>query len=373
MSAPIEIHRELNEAVKLKSKKLGRAARRRKSKARSIHMALQSLLRGEQEGEDNIVNEESQLPSDRSHSLPGVIVRRQEKMQNPESAAQQLSESSICTSIENDKAMLVSQLGYMPGNAIGVVGRTQDLKTLYPELYQVLQKFEKSRAVKGTADKAETDIGKEGKLPTALQLYPLVVRNVHTGGKSGRKFKSRKRVHGEIVGDSTSQQKVDAENLAKLTELNDAVDTQDSIMVLEPFPTMYWLTHPLLKTLISQLEIGTINNVIEMEKKLKSCTKNLEQMKLAHKQYGETRWLLLTEEDKDDVRKRKWTDAVGSVRGVAGIRKHDTIKCLHTHCAHYLAYLGAQNEVQNPNTEVNLVGKWVLEAVEEAVKEMQNE
>ena len=61
------------------------------------------------------------------------------------------------------------------------------------------------------------------------------------------------------------------------------------------------------------------------------------------------------------------------MRGVAGIRKYDTVKCLHTHSAHYLAFLGQNSSGQDSDAcemiEENLVGKWTLKAVEKAVQE----
>ena len=91
------------------------------------------------------------------------------------------------------------------------------------------------------------------------------------------------------------------------------------------------------------------------------------------------------------VRERRWNNALGDERGVAGIRKFEYVKCLHAHAAHYLAYCGfvqrqkhqqneeiqdgmnKQNKITNENDfdstyfVENLVGKWVLEAVEELI------
>lgn len=55
--------------------------------------------------------------------------------------------------------------------------------------------------------------------------------------------------------------------------------------------------------------------------------------------------------DIDVIRRRGWESSLGLAVGVAGISKPGTIKCLHTHFAHFLA------------TGQNIVGKWVQEAL----------
>ena len=347
-------------------KNLGRAARRRKAKTRSIDIALQSLLNG-----GDGVQEQDQLqevPSDRSQSLPGVLQRRKENQ----------------IAFDKDEPLLVSQLGYMPGNAIGVVGRVQNLMELYPCLYELLAKVDSKRYAKNniTVGKGEDEnnfIATSS--PTALKLYPLALRKVFKGGKSGRKFKSRKRGHNEISQKEPNEHDAKADtNLQQSTDDNGTQSKEtngiDTDSVVEPFPTMYWLTHPLLRTLISQIELGSTQNVIQVQETLASSTEHLSKMKKAHESYGKQRWNLLTDDDKKDVTVRKWTDAVGSVRGVAGIRKYETVKCLHTHSAHYLAFLGQNTKLDNKLSdetsggiiEENLIGKWTLQAVERVVK-----
>ncbi|GFH51089.1 hypothetical protein CTEN210_07565 [Chaetoceros tenuissimus] len=303
---------------------MGRAARRRKAKAKSIDQAVEAVLRGE-------TIEEEHLPTDRSQPLPGVLIRRKEKQ----------------VEFDRDETFLVSQLGYMPGNAVGCVGRVSHLKSLYPYLYNLLKRLDAKRNEK----LGDNQMKDAGDMPTALQLYPLAIRNIHTGGKAGKKFKSRKRGHEEMT-------KIEV-NLEKTSDGKGAEQT-----VIEPFPTMIWLTHPVLKTLISQVELGSTDNVTKMQEKLHSKKEYLDKMKLAHESYGTDRWNLLTEDDRDDVTKRKWTEALGNKRGVAGIRNFGSIKCLHTHSAHYLAYLGM---TETAMTE-NLIGKWTLECIEEIAK-----
>ena len=402
---------------KKKSRKFGRAARRRRAKTRSIDLALEALLKGEPENKDEAQQREN-LPTDRSQSLPGVLQRRQENQ------------------IEFDKCepLLVSQLGYMPGNAVEVVGITQNLQHLYPCLHRLLVKVDSKRYsnihvstdlvlpknkhkhgdddddddnddAKSKTDKHESCDVSVGSIasPTALKLYPLAIRDVFQGGKSGRKFKSRKRGHDQITEVGSKFPDEPSENSA--IEEESESHTNNSIknsnfpssntnanvnIVIEPFPTMYWLTHPLLRTLISQIELGSIDNVTQVQQKLASSPQHLSKMKIAHESYGRERWELLTEDDKRDVLERNWKDAVGSVRGVAGIRKYETVKCLHTHSAHYLAFLGqnlktssrkdrkgivSEDDIDSSSgtdlVEENLIGKWTLEAVEKLVRNLE--
>jgi hypothetical protein len=66
----------------------------------------------------------------------------------------------------------------------------------------------------------------------------------------------------------------------------------------------------------------------------------------------------LTVEDQELIENRKWGPALDDSRGVAGIRNHAAVKCLHAHTAHYLA--GCPD---------NVVGRWVVEKLREMVAE----
>lgn len=52
------------------------------------------------------------------------------------------------------------------------------------------------------------------------------------------------------------------------------------------------------------------------------------------------------------VKTRGWETSLGLGVGIAGSRKPATIKCLHTHFAHFLA------------NGQNVVGKWVQDALD---------
>lgn len=278
----------------------GRAARRRKAKLRAIQEAEEKAWAG-------IVEvAEGGTPTDRNRIWPGVLERRSEE---------QLS--------KEDEAALVGQLGYLPGNAVRVAARSSSIP----------------------------DLGIEGNVPIVLQLYPIAIRDSYEGGRSdGRKFKGRKR------GNSRIQQKQGAED----GEQNP--DETDDGPLIEPFPTMYWLTHPLLRTLTSKQEVGHTHNVKILEARLGREESALASMVKAHDNYGESRWNLLTPEDQENISGRGWEAALRAT-GVAGIRKPFAIKCLHAHLAHYLSGGGADN----------LVGKWVLDELLQHVKDRKEQ
>lgn len=377
-----------------RGRKLGRASRRRQHKIRAIRQSVQILLSGtnnessETQG-NNSMGEATEdenltcLPTDRSRSLPGVITRRRQlnhgQFHNGDDCDSTKSQLQGNGFYKEDERMLTSQLGFIPGNAISVVSRVKDIQQMYPALFTLLSKPPVEKYGTDTVTNISTEQKEDH--PMVLQLYPLVTRDIYHGGKSdGRKFKSRKRGYSKAIGEEQSEKNQnDNENKNNNPEANKKDETTTTI---EPFPTMYWLTHPYLRTLISQLEIEPTRNVKTMEEKLSSQPNYIQTMKYAHESYGNQRWELLTEDDQQNTIDRKWVDALGMKRGVAGIRNFQTVKCLHTHAAHYLAQVstrilqnkakedhGVATENNNNDDDVkeNLVGRWALEAVEELI------
>ena len=393
----------------------GRAARRRKVKARSINEATKALLNGKgltlpkgtSAGATATTDEPNEFlglgtPQDRDRSLPGAILRRREESQDYKTKCmekQTLGDVGVNGWYAREEEMLMAQLGFIPGNGVSVSGRIRDLETRYPHLFQLLQsqsvvrnEFKDDNVAKKSVLMCDLDS------PTVLKLYPLAIRDVFVGGKSGgRKFKSRKRGRHEISSGekdaSITEQPVDrddgdrekaSQKSRKLDStskdrkgdipvqdpecglIHGDIGTDDlNSMTIEPFPTTFWLTHPALRTLVSQLEIGSTDNVMEMEKRLSLSTEDRTTMKNAHHSYANIRKKLVTPSDADFIKKRKWEESIGSERGVAGIRKHETVKCLHAHTAHYLATLNSSGDGK---TCENLVGRWAMEAIENMVK-----
>ncbi|KAI2491214.1 Protein of unknown function (DUF501) [Fragilaria crotonensis] len=270
----------------------GRSSRRRKAKMRAVHEAEERLWNVSAITPSMDEGDKSRFVGggDRDRIWPGVLERRSEMW------------------LDADEINLVGQLGYLPGNAVAVSARS----SLVPQL------------------------GIVGDVPIVLQLYPIAMRDAYAGGKSdGRKFKGRKRCPSK-----------------RPESPDDEVDLEERVLI-EPFPTMYWLTHPLLRTLTSKLEIGDTHSVKILEERLSTDDYALELMKEAHKAYGEARWKLLTSDDQAQMELRRWKESLAEDVGVAGIRKPFAIKCLHTHLAHHLS--------GGPGSDKNVVGKWVLE------------
>jgi len=200
----------------------------------------------------------------------------------------------VCSLTEDDKRSLVAQLGYIPGNAVSVAARVGDV---FPTFYR------------------------DDSSPLVLKLYPLVLRKESDSTKSRRK---RKRHH------------------------DDSNDKDDTL--IEPFPTTFWVTHSRFKALISKIELR--NQGTEYEKRLLNDPQLLETMVRAHRTYGEERQAMVTKEDRDYISKRGWDPALDPSKGVAGIRNHGAVKCLHAHAAHFWS-----------GCHENVVGKWVSEEV----------
>jgi hypothetical protein len=281
--------------------RLGRSSRRRKAKVRAIQQAEELhwnqiiVVDGNEYGKEDLHIDKVQ-PNHVSDNIHGR-----------ETCIHQL-----------DQIALIGQLGYLPENAVAIVARVSDLLPLEKYFYNRKEMYHDS--------------------PLVLQLYPIALRNCFSGGKSdGRKFKGRRR--GPIIEPETSN----------LSESN------PNLIIREPFPTIYWLTHPLLRIIVSKLELGEECNVKVLEARLAKDEDAMQSMILAHNAYGAARWDMMTEADQVEMEQRRWKKSLDTSCGIAGIRKPFAIKCLHTHVAHYLS--------GGPGSDQNIVGKWVMDQV----------
>lgn len=287
-------------------KNMGRNARRRRQKVLAIEAAAAQAVIGNasspSNGNPNIV---SILPKDRGYLWPAV--------------------KDLCQLTENDKHALITQLGYLPGNALKVVARVKDY---FPSL-------------------------QNGQEPLALQLYPLVLRDESDSTRSHRK---RRRPQEDTNDDNNPP-----------SPSSEVGDSRKNPLV-EPFPTMYWVTHPRFRALISKLELAGVvdeesssdggGSIRQFQDRLQREIKSLDSMKRAHGQYGQQRYELITDGDWEYIRNRKWEGAFAKARGVAGIRNPSGIKCLHSHAAHYWS---GCNE--------NVVGQWTSDQVQRLLDE----
>jgi hypothetical protein len=297
------------EVKKTKKKSLGRIARLRRRKIVAIETAAAEAAVGKVSSA--FVN--SIIPQDRGYQWPAV--------------------KDLCQLSDKDKHALIRQLGYLPGNAIKVAARQKDY---FPSL--------------SDNQRDNGDDGDDGDdEPMAIQLYPLVLRNESDSTKSHRKRQQRQE---------------DEHNNLSHPGQSPVSDSKKNPLV-EPFPTMYWVTHPRFRAIISKLELaqqqqtqddakqsseGTIRH---FEKRLQTDSTSLDSMRSAHDQYGQERREVITQDDWKYIQERKWESAFAVTRGVAGIRNPAGIKCLHAHAAHY--WSGCKD---------NVVGKWVSDEVQ---------
>ncbi|MCA8956685.1 MAG: DUF501 domain-containing protein [Planctomycetes bacterium] len=103
---------------------------------------------------------------------------------------------------------------------------------------------------------------------------------------------------------------------------------------LVPFPTLYWLTCRQLVRAVSRLEMRGL--IAELEQELAADPELLRQLAEDHRDYARSRWELLAPEDREAARAAGLTDDLQQ-RGIGGLVKWNTVKCLHLHVAHHLA------------------------------------
>jgi hypothetical protein len=291
------------ESSRKRRRNLGRSARRRRKKILEVEALANSNSAAIAEEPSLTVplNKNNILAKDRQHVWPSVQILRQ------------LDAS--------DEQSLLNQLGYLPGNALQAAARADAIPGLDPN---------------------------HPTAPVVLQLYPIVVRDETDGKRRHHKPRVRKQ--------QQQQQQRPSINGEETTCSSTTVDDTRHHL-LEPFPTIYWVTHPRLRALISKLELDQVG--VALEKKLKEDLVAMEQMKRAHLLYGQERQALLQESDWEWIRQRNWQDAFGENRGVAGIRNPASVKCLHAHAAHYWS-----------GCEENVIGKWVAEYVLQLISDV---
>lgn len=133
---------------------------------------------------------------------------------------------------------------------------------------------------------------------------------------------------------------------------------------LKPFPTIYWMTCPKLRSRISKLE--TLGYIEKFQEKLVSGENSaewLEMMRDSNRRYSECRWELLSEEDKVYIEEKGWISSIVDV-GIAGIRDYSSVKCLHCHYSHHLS---------RPD-HGNIVGMWIHEQLmQESLQELEDD
>ncbi len=102
----------------------------------------------------------------------------------------------------------------------------------------------------------------------------------------------------------------------------------------EPFPTMFWLTCPIIVEQISRIEEQRV--IDHLEKELAENHELQAEYERDHQRYANERFALLKPEGKAFLAERGLIETLRD-RGIAGIQDLRYVKCLHTHYAHHLA------------------------------------
>ncbi len=103
----------------------------------------------------------------------------------------------------------------------------------------------------------------------------------------------------------------------------------------KPFPTIYWLSCPVIKEKIFELE--DTGYIKELKQKKNQVDEFKNELNNAHGRYSWTRIKLLSENDLENAKKISEDLYKMLIKsGVAGIREKEGIKCLHGHYADYI-------------------------------------
>ncbi|MCS7198186.1 MAG: DUF501 domain-containing protein [Candidatus Bipolaricaulota bacterium] len=103
---------------------------------------------------------------------------------------------------------------------------------------------------------------------------------------------------------------------------------------IEPFPTLFWLTCPILREQLARLEERGVIAQVEAEL-ARDATLQARYIE-DHRRYAAERFALLAPHERELLQERGWLEALRD-RGIAGIADLRTVKCLHAHYAHHLA------------------------------------
>lgn len=103
---------------------------------------------------------------------------------------------------------------------------------------------------------------------------------------------------------------------------------------IEPFPTLFWLTCPILREQLSRLEEHGV--IAQLEAEIARNPELRERYFEDHRRYAQERFSLLSPEEREFLKEQGWLEALRD-RGIAGIADLRTVKCLHAQYAYHLA------------------------------------
>jgi hypothetical protein len=239
-----------------------------------------------------------------------------------------------------DEDALMDQLGYIPPNVCCVSARSGDL----------------SSASGGDGDYTLTGTSILGMgRPIAIKSYPLLVQlaNIDANGSDS---------NDEVIYHG-----------------NEVFCGSNKI----PFPTLYWLSCPHVSRAISELEHRGYVRIFQQ--RLEDDEELGARWWECHEDYAAERWSLLSVHDrewllqermprgdeKEDQKRKSMRDMI-QTSGVAGTDHHwggsggifvPSVKCLHSHYAHYRSQLSRSNARNDGDGKVvlNMVGIWTHE------------
>jgi hypothetical protein len=107
---------------------------------------------------------------------------------------------------------------------------------------------------------------------------------------------------------------------------------------VEPFPTLFWLTCPVLAEQVSRLEAA--GGVGEMEREMAEDPDLGSRVAGDHDRYAAERWEGMTAEERSRAGEQGVTEILRD-SGVGGLRDRTHVKCLHAHLALHIARGGA--------------------------------
>jgi hypothetical protein len=251
-----------------------------------------------------------------------------------------------------EEVALLQQLGYVPPNICCVSSCSGDYEDHTTTVVTNNRKEEMDTSPNGTGR------------PIAIKSYPLLIQQTN----SDDKYSSMDQLY----------------NNCHVT----------------PFPTMYWLSDVHISRAISELE--RLGFVREFQSRLEMDDGFANEWYQCHKEYAMERWELLSIPDRewllrDGLEDEKEQKTISSMRdmiqhsGVAGtdykgeMQDRDgrqppphgslfvpSVKCLHSHYAHYRSQLCRNNQRKNDEcASWNVVGKWTHDLLLEKFPELR--
>lgn len=134
-------------------------------------------------------------------------------------------------------------------------------------------------------------------------------------------------------------------------EHNPAVLKVDPLADGKPFPSMYWLTSPLIHKAISNIERTAWikdfeNNILPNDSLL--CAK----LRADNENYKKLRWQLFLSLHSEDGIDESFIKVIKN-SGIGGIQDFNRVRCLHMHYAYHIVHGGLVGELLDKQFKIN--------------------